>query len=515
MMQNPTTQNDMVTKALNRNSTLIPKRLGDVVELINGDRGKNYPNDSEQLLDGYCLFLSTKNVLRGRFEFTDSRFITEERHNLLSGGTLKRGDIVLTIRGTLGNSAVYDDEIPFSVVRINSAMIIVRPKPGVDPYFIMWALRSPAFMGLAAESARGSAQPHLRAADIREMPIPLPPLDEQRRIVAKLDALFAHTQRARAELARVPKLIERARQAVLAKAFAGELTQEWRTDALKAVIPSRSDIASKRKAQFFAHEASKARYVEPESIPFATPFDLPDSWLWFRAEAICDFITKGTTPSSSAMTAGIGEIPYIKVYNLTFDGSLDFEKDPTFISTETHEKELQRSKVFPSDVLMNIVGPPLGKVSLIPDLWPEWNINQAIAIFRPVTTLQPRFLTYWLLSEQVLLWAVALSKATAGQHNLTLQICRDLPVPLCSIEEQTEIVRRIEAAFARIERMAAEAHRAAALLDRLEQSTLAKAFRGELVGNSEVAAIDAALAGVRNGEAATEGAPAQLGMDLT
>lgn len=100
-------------------------------------------------------------------------------------------------------------------------------------------------------------------------------------------------------------------------------------------------------------------------------------------------------------------------------------------------------------------------------------------------------------------------------RNLGQEALSSIEVPWPSDKEQTEIVRRIEAAFARIDRMAAEADRAAALIDRLEQSTLAKAFRGELVGNSEVAAIDAALAGVRNGEAATEGAPAQLGMDLT
>jgi type I restriction enzyme S subunit len=180
------------------------------------------------------------------------------------------------------------------------------------------------------------------------------------------------------------------------------------------------------------------------------------------------------------MTAGAGEIPYIKVYNLTFDGSLDFKKDPTFVTVTTHERELQRSKVFPGDVLMNIVGPPLGKVSIVPELWSEWNINQAIAIFRPIKEVRHKYLAYWLLSEQTVSWAVSRSKATAGQFNLTLQICRDLPIPLCSVDEQDEIVRRIDSALARIDRAEAEAARAAGLVERLEQETLARAFRGEL-----------------------------------
>jgi type I restriction enzyme S subunit len=181
------------------------------------------------------------------------------------------------------------------------------------------------------------------------------------------------------------------------------------------------------------------------------------------------------------MTPRKGDVPYIKVYNLTFNGGLDFSRDPTYISTDTHERILPRSKVFPGDVLMNIVGPPLGKVSIVPSTSPEWNMNQAIDVFRPVPSLDRSFLAFWLLSDQLLNWAVTRSKATAGQSNLTLQICRDLPIPLCSLEEQKEIVRDIESAFERIENLAAQAVRASDLLDRLDQATLDKVFRGEIL----------------------------------
>lgn len=130
---------------------------------------------------------------------------------------------------------------------------------------------------------------------------------------------------------------------------------------------------------------------------------------------------------------------------------------------------------------MNIVGPPLGKVSIVSDQWPEWNINQAIAVFRPIRSLTARFLARWLLSETLLRWAEAKAKATAGQSNLTLEICRDLPIPLCSLPEQQEINRRIDTAFAWIDRLASEATSARKLIDHLDQAVLAKAFRGELV----------------------------------
>ena len=130
---------------------------------------------------------------------------------------------------------------------------------------------------------------------------------------------------------------------------------------------------------------------------------------------------------------------------------------------------------------MNIVGPPLGKVSIVPSSWAEWNINQAIAIFRPVESLNRNFLLYWLLSEQLLRLAVSQAKATAGQSNLTLQICRDLPIPMCSLEEQAEVVRKIETAFGRVSLAGSETERNLVLLERLEERLLAKAFSGELV----------------------------------
>ena len=126
------------------------------------------------------------------------------------------------------------------------------------------------------------------------------------------------------------------------------------------------------------------------------------------------------------MFEGAGEIPYIKVYNLTFDGTLDFTIAPTYITKRVHEGDLKRSRCLPGDVLMNIVGPPLGKVSVVPESFDEWNINQAIARFRPVG-VQPAYLSICLRTPALIAHAASRAKATAGQFNLTLEICRDLP----------------------------------------------------------------------------------------
>ena len=99
---------------------------------------------------------------------------------------------------------------------------------------------------------------------------------------------------------------------------------------------------------------------------------------------------------------------------------------------------LKRSRVYPGDVLMNIVGPPLGKVSIVPEMYPEWNINQAIAIFRARPKILNRFISNYLLFEKTVNWCIQEAKATAGQFNLTLRICQDIPIPVPPIEEQKE-----------------------------------------------------------------------------
>jgi hypothetical protein len=130
---------------------------------------------------------------------------------------------------------------------------------------------------------------------------------------------------------------------------------------------------------------------------------------------------------------------------------------------------------------MNIVGPPLGKVSMVPNDHPEWNINQAIAVFRPIPGLLKEYLCLALLESGTIDRAVRLAKATAGQSNLTLEICRNIPLPLPSEAEQLEIATRAHAALRRLDEISKRVASNATCLAALEVRVLSKAFCGELV----------------------------------
>jgi type I restriction enzyme S subunit len=203
-------------------------------------------------------------------------------------------------------------------------------------------------------------------------------------------------------------------------------------------------------------------------------------WEMVPIKEIISVISNGSTPKADKMFSK-GEIQFIKVYNLNFDGSINLSKEPVFIDRETHETLLKRSQTKQGDVLINIVGPPLGKVSIVPNGDKEYNINQAIVMFRPNEFVISKFLAYYLMSPQVIEWLNSTSKATAGQYNVKVSTCREIMFPKISLSEQQRIVEEIESRLSQAE--VAEARIAEALqkTEALRQSILKKAFSGELV----------------------------------
>lgn len=160
------------------------------LEIIDGDRGKNYPAQADFRSDGYCLFLNAGNVTSQGFDFSDCSFISREKDASLRKGKLLRGDVVLTTRGTVGNVAYFDHKVPFDNLRINSGMVILRANPRyLDPRYLYLFLRSALFARQVAALRTGTAQPQLPIRDINRISIVIPPLAEQRAIAHILGSL--------------------------------------------------------------------------------------------------------------------------------------------------------------------------------------------------------------------------------------------------------------------------------------------------------------------------------------
>ena len=159
------------------------------IDVIDGDRGKNYPHQNELLNTGFCLFLSAKNVTKSGFNFSETQFISQRKDTLLNNGKLKRGDIVITTRGTVGNVALYSPQIFYDNVRINSGMLIIRCTNNISNQYLYQVLRSEWFQKQIMAVQSGSAQPQLPKSHFLKMYIPLPSLPIQEKIASILQLI--------------------------------------------------------------------------------------------------------------------------------------------------------------------------------------------------------------------------------------------------------------------------------------------------------------------------------------
>ena len=355
---------------------------------------------------------------------------------------------------------------------------VVPNEKRVTRSYLYYALKRAIAEMTRTEHLHGSTMKHINRGPFMAHRVPLPALDIQERIVAEIEKQFSRLDEAVANLKRVKVNLKRYQAAVLKAAVEGRLVE---TEAELARREGRSyetgeqplhRILETRRSQW----QGKGKYKEPAAPDTTNLPELPEGWVWASAEQVSEFITKGTTPAATKLSDGAGEVQFLKVYNLRFDGLLNHFYKPAFVSRRTHEGELARSKVQAGDVLINIVGPPLGQVSVVPASLAEANINQAIARFRPIHPLGSEFLSLALLTEHVMRWAIRRAKTTAGQSNLTLELCRALPIPLPPPDEQTRIVAEVDRRLSLLRETGAQVDANLRRAGRLRQSVLGKAF---------------------------------------
>lgn len=341
---------------------------------------------------------------------------------------------------------------------INQDLKALFPEEGINSDFLLyWIIANERMI---QDKGSGTTVSGIRLEILKSLPLNLPPSTEQTRIVDKLEELLSDLDAGVAELNTAQRKLAQYRQSLLKAAVEGALTADWRAargepeetgaELLQRILAERRARWEQKQLAKFAEQGKtppkdwQAKYPEPSAPDLTGLPSLPEGWVWATAEQLCEFITKGTTPPKSMDDGSAKPVPFLRVTNLTDTGALNFT-DKVFVSRGVHEGFLARSIVYPNDVLMNIVGPPLGQVSIVTSDFDEWNINQAIAIFRAVSGVAPAFVATYLLSNTALLWLKRRAKTTAGQTNLTLEVCRELPVPLPTVKEQKAIAERIDA----------------------------------------------------------------------
>ena len=223
------------------------KLFNNIVDIIDGDRGVNYPKSNDFFNDEYCLFLSAKNVTKNGFIFNETQFITKERDALLRKGKLSRGDIVLTTRGTVGQFAFYSDDVLYDNIRINSGMVLLRNNNDnlLNSYFFK-ACKSFQISRQIKIVAFGSAQPQLTVKEINKIKISLPAKPEQQKIAAFLTAVDSKIE----QLSKKQELLGEYKKGLMQKIFSqairfkaddGSEFPDWEEKKLGDLIAEISD----------------------------------------------------------------------------------------------------------------------------------------------------------------------------------------------------------------------------------------------------------------------------------
>ncbi len=258
------------------------------IDVIDGDRGKNYPHQDELLEAGHCLFLSAKNVTQNGFLFADNQFITQEKDELLNNGKLMRGDIVITTRGTVGNVAIYSDEVPYDNIRINSGMLIIRCGDKIDNYYLYQVLRSKWFYNQILSIQSGSAQPQLPKSHFLKMTIPMPNMNTQHKIAGVLSSIGNKISVNTA----INENLEQQAQAYFVDLFITSADPNWRIGTISDLGNVIGGGTPSKKVE---------EYYTSDGIAWITPKDLSNDKSKFVAHGETDITELGLAKSSATL----------------------------------------------------------------------------------------------------------------------------------------------------------------------------------------------------------------------
>ena len=443
-------------------------RVTDLVEIIRGvsyAKGEAAPRAEA----GRVALLRANNIGDG-LNFNDLQYVPE--HRVAPEQMLRPGDVVIAMssgsKSVVGKAATLAREWTGT---FGAFCGVLRPRRGLDPAYIALFFQTKEYRTLISEASAGTNINNLKREYFDAISVAIPPLAEQKRIVAKVEAVLARVNAVRERLAKVPAILKRFRQSVLAAACSGRLTAEHREehpdgDALDLI----RSIAVAKRVTIPADAASGA----PE---------LPNGWV----RTTLGFLTELGGNGRPFITSGSrGWADYVGNTGRFFIRSENINTEYLRLEEAVRVNppagaEADRTLVRPGDLLLTITGNNVGRTAVVPTACPAAHVSQHVAIIRVTPLIDVTYLWLWLRSIEHGQGQLRSHFYGYTKPGLNLEQIRNVEVNLPPIDEQRDIVRRVYELFDLAFKVELRVQLSAARTQALTQATLSKAFRGELV----------------------------------
>jgi len=362
--------------------------------------------------------------------------------------------------GSAGTLNVY-----FTNIWVTDNTLVIKPNETILLPFLANYLRTIDWTALST----GSTQPLITQTIVKNILIPLPPVFEQQRIVSRVEALFTHVNAASDRLSRVPLIMKKFRQALLAAACSGKLTDGWRVDKYPPF--NFNQINEEHK------QIAKRKFKEPNQLEIENLPDLPDNWLWINFSLLINKIKRG--PSLKCNQEGNG-VRYITSGNLD-NGKLRLDLDQKFLNGFDG---IEKCQLIPGDLILNCVNSldRIGKSAIFDE-----SHGMAIVGFNNYglelnqNFILPKYANFFCQSEFFKRQLFFLVKHAVNQVSFATDELDPIAVSLPPLAEQQEIIRQVETLIAHADQIELQVKNATKRAEVLTKAILMKAFQGDLV----------------------------------
>jgi len=411
----------------------------------------------------------------------------------------KEGDVLLSIRAPVG---------PTNIARhkscIGRGLVAIRPLGRMEGKFLLFLFRN--FEPLLSKKGTGTTFKAITKDYLESIEFPLPPLPEQRVIIAKIEELFSKLDKGVESLKKARDQLKVYRQAVLKSAFEGKLTEEWRkSHKVEPAEKLLEKIKEERERQYQKRleewkQAVKeweakgkqgkkpAKPKKPKELPplreaeLAELSKLPEGWMWNRLS----LLTLGVEYGTSTKSKKVGKVPVLRMSNIQ-----DFKFDWSDLVYTDDEEEIRKYRLKKGDVLFNRTNSPelVGKTAIFREEREAIFAGYLIRINQIPTIIESYYLNYFLNSIIAKGYGNIVKTDGVNQSNISGNKLIHYPFPYCSIEEQRAVVQEIETRLSVVEKLEQTIDESLEKAEALRQSILKKAFEGKLLSEGELEAV--------------------------